>query len=66
METSKEYTSKVAIAIREIRKISGTKFPLEKTVKKVCAKYGLKEDNIRTIARWRAEDQKKQYKYVED
>jgi len=62
-KTTKNHTSKVATAIRKIRMMSGTRFPSAKTIKDVCKKHHLNEDNIRTIGGFK---DSKGYQYVRD
>ena len=61
--TSKEHTKAVAVAVKEIRKIAGTKFPADKTVKDICKKHNLNEADIRIIAGCK---EKRTYQYVQD
>lgn len=61
--TSKNHTSKVATAIREIRMMSGTRFPSAKTIEDVCKKHNLNENNIRIIGGFK---DSKGYQYIRD
>ena len=61
--TSKEHTKTVAVAVKEIRKIAGTKFPADKTVKDICKKHNLNEADIRTIVGGK---EMRPYQYAED